>query len=406
MNENITTEKDVEKKYAGLLKDPLFDQLSLETKKPNIFRALGVSDYEIRHSNFLAWLLDPHENHGLGDIVLKKFFQDVLIDDKAKGISLISVANLDISKVEVRREWKNIDILVKTETFIICIENKMWASESKHQLEKYEKTVRKEFPEQNYCFVFLTPNGQQSSRADLYIDYSYKEIVEILEGVLQFRDTTMDPSIRIYMKDYITLIKQNIMGDDVTNDLAKQLYLNHKDLFDFVIDNRPDYWDDFYNILAEKAKRKGWILGSKNKGCFRFMTKSIEPLILRYDKPNGWPKKEAFLFEFAFNATSLKFQTVVSPPVEYQKYDNRIVEILNELESKRTNLGQKWKVHFIKSIPWKLENAVMNWDDGYKNKLDNFIEKEVEPIVNKVEAQLLKYEDELLELKKEMELNE
>jgi hypothetical protein len=400
MSDTITNKKDVENKYSALLKDSFFDQLSLETNKPNIFRALGVSDYEIRHSNFLAWLLDPHENHGLGDIVLKKFFHDVLIDDKAKNISIITVANLDISKVEIRREWKNIDILIITESFIICVENKMWATESKLQLAKYEKLVKEEFPHHDYCFVFLTPNGQNSSKPDLYIDYSYREVAEILTGVLKIREYTINPSIRVYLNDYITLIKQNIMSDDTTNYLAKQLYLNHKDLFDFVLDNRPDYWDDFYNILSKKVKERGWVLGSKNKGYVRFMTKDIEPLILRYNKANGWPKKEAFLFEFYYTSKNLKFITVVSPPIDYQKYDKRIVEIMDEMQPVKIKLGEKWKVHFRKSITWNVENAVMNWNEDYDKKLDDFIDR-ISPIVGKVEAQFLKYEDELKALKAE-----
>ena len=179
MSDTITDKIDIEKDYLALLKNPSFDQLSIETEKPNIFRALGVSNYEIRHSNFLAWLLDPHENHGLGDLILKKFLQDILINEKAKDISIVSVAKLDNSKVEVRREWKNIDILVITETFIVCIENKMWASESKGQLAKYAKTVRAEFPNHKHCFVFLTPNLQESSKPGLYIEHSYSKIVEI-----------------------------------------------------------------------------------------------------------------------------------------------------------------------------------------------------------------------------------
>ena len=63
-------------------------------------------------------------------------------------------------------------------------------------------------------------------------------------------------------------------------------------------------------------------------------------------------------------------------------------------------------MHFIKSKKWNLEEAVMNWNDKYEKELEEFIEEKVIPIVNKVEAQLLKHEDELLELKKEFELNE
>jgi hypothetical protein len=404
MSDTITEKIDIEKEYLSLLKSPIFDQLSIETKKPNIFRALGVSDYEIRHSNFLSWLLDPHENHGLGDVILKKFLQDILINEKAKDISIISVANLDISKVEIRREWKNIDLLVITETFIVCVENKMWSVESDGQLAKYEETVKAEFPdhEYNYCFVFLTPHGQESSLPDIYIDYSYSEIIEILEGVLTTRATSLNPSIKIYLEDYIKLIKQNIMSDDTTNELAKQLYLNHKDLFDFVFENKPDLWDNFVTKLNEKILSKGWKLGSKNKGLARFYTPQIEELILIYNQPNGWPNKEAFLFELDFrNGKNLIFRTTVSDPKNNcSKYDKRIVEILSELEGAKENLGAKWKCHFSDSIKLDLDKLTNEWNDKAEKDLINFLDR-IEIKVNEVEAHLLKYAEELIALKRE-----
>lgn len=404
MSETITNKKEVEIEYSKLLRNPSFDQLSIETEKPNIFRALGVSNHEIRHSNFLSWLLDPHENHGLGDIILKKFLQDILIHDKAKDISIISVAKLDISKVEVRREWKNIDILVITEDFIVCVENKMWSLESKHQLAKYAKTVKAEFPEPKYkhCFVFLTPHGEESSIPNLYIDYSYKKIVEILEGVLITRATSINPSIRIYLNDYITLLRQNIMSDDTTNELAKQLYLNHKDLFDFVFENRPDISDNFVTILNEKVIEQGWKIGSRNKWYVRFLTPQIEELILIYNRANGWPNKEAFLFEFDFrNNKRIIFRTVVSDPKDnFNSYDKRIVEILSELDGAKGNLGAKWKCHFSRDLNWNLEEVMDDWNDTSNNELNRFI-NDIKPIVAKVETQLLKHKDELLALKAE-----
>jgi Trp operon repressor len=42
----------------------------------NIFRILRAARHEIRHSNMLAWLLTPDENHGLGDGVARLIFGD------------------------------------------------------------------------------------------------------------------------------------------------------------------------------------------------------------------------------------------------------------------------------------------------------------------------------------------
>mgnify|MGYP005654573141 FL=1 len=37
----------------------------------NVFSILGLENYEIRHSNFLAWVLNPHETHNLGSNICK-----------------------------------------------------------------------------------------------------------------------------------------------------------------------------------------------------------------------------------------------------------------------------------------------------------------------------------------------
>ena len=55
--------------------------LQLETRigRFNIFDALGVVNAELRHSNFLAWLLDPAESHGLGGLFLRAVLMDLLL---------------------------------------------------------------------------------------------------------------------------------------------------------------------------------------------------------------------------------------------------------------------------------------------------------------------------------------
>ena len=55
------------------------------TQKFNLFDILKIAEAEIRHSNILAWLLDPNENHGLSDRIIKGVVQyGVSVSEKLK----------------------------------------------------------------------------------------------------------------------------------------------------------------------------------------------------------------------------------------------------------------------------------------------------------------------------------
>lgn len=51
---NLISEETLHKLEA----DTSFQQLSQKMQTLNIFEVLGITNAEIRHSNFLAWLLD------------------------------------------------------------------------------------------------------------------------------------------------------------------------------------------------------------------------------------------------------------------------------------------------------------------------------------------------------------
>ena len=164
------------------------------------------------------------------------------------------------------------------------------------------------------------------------------------------------------------------MGNDNTNKWAIELYKNHKELFDFVWENKPDFHVDFAIIVKAKLEKFGWMFGSKNKGFVRFYPESLKDLILKYKRANGWPDKEAFLFEIDFhNGKNIIFRTVVSPPKDYEAYDERIVEILGTLEGVQKKLGQKWKCHFTKNKKWELETIMNNWNEKHEQEAGNLI---------------------------------
>ena len=69
-----------------LLDIECLDELLPWTRRVNLFDILKISRSEIRHSNVLCWLLDPHENHGIGDAFLRGIIQCVRqVKSDAKG---------------------------------------------------------------------------------------------------------------------------------------------------------------------------------------------------------------------------------------------------------------------------------------------------------------------------------
>lgn len=398
------TKSDIEEWYVKLLKDPLYEKLSSKTEEPNIFKILGINHYEIRHSNFLAWLLNPNETHGLSEYFLSKFLQDILVDDRASNISILELGFLTNGKIEIRREWKNIDLLIITDRFTVCIENKIWTKESSHQLRDYKDIVENEFKKHRHCYVFLSPTGYDSSLPDIYINYSYERIISILEHIIEARQSALPASVVLYIKDYLSLIKKYIMANDESNQIAKELYLNHKELFDFVLENKPDFYDDFAIVLNQKVKDRKWILGSKNKRYVRFTTPKIKEITLNYREANGWSNKEAFLFEITFdNPDKLLFLATVSPPKEDSSYDDKIVEVLLEIGNTKKNMSRgSWKVLYSMSKNWNLQEVFINWNEKDVKELDKFLD-EIEKIVIKFEDKLMEHKEELLSLKQEFE---
>ena len=70
--------KELKILYYKLLEETDLDVLEIGLKEPNIFQILKSTNNELKHSNFLSWLLNPHESHKIGDIFLKRFIREVL----------------------------------------------------------------------------------------------------------------------------------------------------------------------------------------------------------------------------------------------------------------------------------------------------------------------------------------
>ena len=394
-------EKKLKKLYDDLVNDQDFDKLELGLNKPNIFEILRISKTEIRHSNFLSWLLNPKSSHGLGDVFLKRFLREIFSSDKVFNIDQIEVNKLDLSNVQIRREWKNIDLLIIFDDIVICIENKIYSKEHSNQLERYKNIVEKEFPKQRKSFVYLTPLGIPSeNEPETYVFISYQSIVDSIDRIIDIYEDSMINSVKNYINDYSTILKREIMGNDKLTKLSNRIYENHKEILDFIYDRKPDKYDDINIFLMDVIKDNGFLNGSESKRYVRFTTEKIKELTY-YNKTvkNGWRYGETFLFEFVLypDTNKINFKTVISPSdLDYNT--ERLSELLLQVEGSKKPRGKKWIVHHVSSYKFDFDSINEDTEEGIKMKLDKVVKKVV-PVIEKYENKFLEHSDELLKLK-------
>ncbi len=233
--------------FAG---DEQLYQLEAVLTNFNIFEAIGATHRELAHSHFLAYLLDPEQNHRLGDEFLKRFLREAVPE-------LLGAASFE--QVVVRREYRNIDILIEDTQAeaIVIIENKIWSPEGTGQLSVYWKAMSTEYPTWSRFGVYITPAGGPPSD-EHYRPLSYKVVKKILEQVLNARSGHLNSGVELVLEHYIDILGRFIMGNTNAADLARQLYFKHRAAVKLM---NPNNW---------KKMIEGYLLGLIRAGGQQF----------------------------------------------------------------------------------------------------------------------------------------
>jgi len=194
------------------------DLLELEERigRFNIFDALRLARTEIRHSNFLAWLLDPLESPGQGALFLKAIVSDMLRLSPGElwPLSPIELDGVELRGVEIRREWRHLDILITCQepAFVVAIENKIGSGEGEGQLGRYEAVVGEVLSGIPALFVFLTLEGEEPS-GQRWVPYKYADIHRVLERVMRSHGEAIGHDVKAVVEHYLRLIGSRFMDD-------------------------------------------------------------------------------------------------------------------------------------------------------------------------------------------------
>ncbi|MEK5182696.1 MULTISPECIES: PD-(D/E)XK nuclease family protein [Paenibacillus] len=218
----------------------LLDRLDSTLNEFNPIKVMKADQFEIRHSNILAWLLNPKENHYLGDMVLKKIFAEILCGDviiKNHGLQITDVLLGSFHDADVLREWRNIDIVVisKKNNLVLFIENKVYAGLADHQLQKYLNIIRESYPSiQHVIPVFLTLSGEEAPHSEYY-SFSHTDILAILRAILELNQDKMNEKIFDFISYYTKTLEVLTMQDEQLISLCRELYKHHREAIDAII---------------------------------------------------------------------------------------------------------------------------------------------------------------------------
>lgn len=218
----------------------LLELLNAKINEFNPFKVLKVDQFEIRHSNMLAWLLSPQENHFLSDMVLKKLIAEVLCRDieiKNHQLQISDVLLSSFFDAEVLREWRNIDILVisKSNDFILFIENKVHAGLAHHQLEKYINLIKDNYPGiKNIIPLFLTLNGDEAPHPEYY-HLGHGDILSILNSILTLNKDHMNTKVYDFIRYYTRTLEVLTMQDEQLIKLCREIYKHHREAIETII---------------------------------------------------------------------------------------------------------------------------------------------------------------------------
>ncbi len=279
----------------------------------NPLNILKVDHYEIRHSNILAWLLNPKENHSIADAFIKKFLAEVIInnDNLETNLDTFDVQEMNFFDFEIKREWQNIDILLinHSRKVVVIIENKIHASESKNQLGKYHDIVVSEYKDYEIIPVFLSLDGYEPSD-DRYGVISYIQILHILRFITEIQRENLNPKILDFIAYYLKILEVLTMEDEEIKRLCKKIYKEHKQALDLIYDYTGE--TEFEEAATDFIEG----IGAHNIGIsYRwawFLPEDIEPLLNKVGE-ESWADGYPLAFWFVPKADKLGLIIEVGP---------------------------------------------------------------------------------------------
>ena len=357
--------------------------------KFNIFQALKLQNNEVKHSNFLGWLLTPFESHNLMDCFLKELLKIALQNDTSLvDIILSDLTDAKVTLEKMANDGRRMDIFIESpRNKLVCvIENKVWSGEGCNQLEDYRDYILTHDKYKDYkhkIFLFLTPY-KYSLCEDYkgYIRINYGDILKAINNLMKQYGCLLDDDVKIFIEHYKKMVERNIMGetDKEIIDLCRKIYRENKSAIDLIIENN-DYKADVLNAMAEVIKERTDLqeITVENNGILALPDNLNNLDKLKYGEWTNDIIVYIHFINFAQGHKDACVEILVAPPKNIADKDKK-AKLLAKIEEK-TGLkfkGKDW--NYTKSFNILTYEDCLNYEN--EQEIKAHIERKMEELKN------------------------
>ena len=243
----------------ALLRDTVWvDALQRQLDRVNVLEVFRITRYELAHSAFWAWLLDPKATHRMGDRFLRAFLR--LCSTHRPGSTTYSPpwhtpnlidferADLERAEVSVERQPKwneglgdNADLIAKNRFDVmlrlplrdnaeamVVVEFKIEAKEGKDQTERYTQALLAMIADEALSYtsalaVFIDVNDNPPS-SDAFLPLTLNHVVRaVILPILETGSDILLTDVSSILRQYCQAVQEESGGvDDRTKEFIKE----------------------------------------------------------------------------------------------------------------------------------------------------------------------------------------
>lgn len=367
----MNSEIELTKKYLELLLS--FRSYPRINQRKTFLEIAGYPNYENVCSNILAFYLNPNNEHGLDDLVLNAAVK-LVFKDFELGIR----KNFQLYREYGTLSGNRLDILIFTESYAICIENKIFHHISGNDLAEYKNTVNKISSGHQKPIYIVLSLQKITSKDDLgkiqenhFVNITYEELFHHIKQNIGNYLSVSNINYVNHLLDFMKTI-QNLTSMNSKNQELFKFFSENSGIIQELSDSFNNYKESLYqniNILKEKLDAnqgqpiiyKQWIY---NKRVLVHDCLISGPYKIAIDTSidlNGWEiqlwGRNTESTEFIFN-TMLADKNFLSKPLgEYGIVDKRLIY---------QKFNEKTEIDKVENVLSELLKRVEVFFNGYK----------------------------------------